>query len=269
MKFQEYVLYCDESVSNGEFYSDFYGGCILFENKRLEIENTLKDKCKEININAEIKWTKVTENYLDKYCELLTLFFDYVRKGDIKVRIMFRKEDHSLQRSKEDRYFKLYYQFIKHSFGFMTPSEVTGDYYVHFFLDELPDQGTRANEFNEHIRKLPQSFDMLKSGLHIRKSDIGEVHSHNHIILQCVDVILGAMQFKLNKLDKAKPDNQSRRGKRTIAKDKLYKHVLNEIQTMHPNFNIGVSTGFRQYEYPHWESPYEHWCFIPNESKNV
>ena len=268
-KYTEYILYCDESISTGAYCSDFFGGCILQENRRLRIEKELIDKCRELNINSEIKWTKVTENYLDKYCQIISLFFGYVQSGDIKIRIMFRKEIDHIERSKEDRYFKLYYQFIKHSFGFSSPKSMTGEYYVRLFLDELPDKGSRADEFIKYLSQLPKTQDMKQSGLHIRETDIGEVHSHKHIILQCVDIILGAMQYKLNHLDKVKPEGQRTRGKRTIAKEKLYKHILSEIRNIHPDFNVGVSTGFRGYEYPHWESPYEHWCFVPNELKNV
>lgn len=73
------------------------------------------------------------------------------------------------------------------------------------------------------------------------------------------------MHFRLNKLNRAIPEGKTRRGKKTIAKEKLYNAILEEIQTIHPRFNIGVSTGARNYAYPYWESPYEHWCFIPYE----
>lgn len=46
-----------------------------------------------------------------------------------------------------------------------------------------------------------------------------------------------------------------------------YKYFNDEICTIHSNFNIGVSTGKRGFENPHWESPYEHWCFKPKEIK--
>ena len=263
----EYVLYCDESASDGKIYTDFFGGCILKEQRRIALDDALNEKKSQLGIHAEIKWTKVTENYLRKYQDIIHLFFDYVRAGDIRVRIMFRKESLSYSYNKEDRYFKLYYQFLKHSFGFMAPETHTGSYYVRFYLDELPDKGARSNEFKDFLCKLPAIREMSGSGIHIRKNDIGEIRSHDHVILQCIDVILGAMQFKLNRLDRIIPEGKTRRGHRTVAKEKLYKYILSEIQTIHPNFNVGVSTGFRNYDYPHWDSPYEHWCFVPNELK--
>lgn len=263
----EYILYCDESSSKGELFSDFFGGCIVSASVQPEIEKALNDKKAELNINAEVKWTKITENYVEKYCQLIHLFFDFVRAGKIRIRIMFRKTEDQYEKgnspTKDQRYFKLYYQFLKHSFGFTTDKEITGEYYVHFYLDELPDHSVRANEFKDYLCELPNIADMSKSGLKIRKRDIGEVKSHNHVLLQCTDVILGAMHFRLNKLNKVIPEGKKRRGKKTIAKEKMYKFILEEINTIHPKFNIGTSTGARGYDHPHWESPYEHWCFKP------
>lgn len=39
------------------------------------IEKALNDKKDELNLKDEIKWTKVTGNYLDKYIEMINLFF--------------------------------------------------------------------------------------------------------------------------------------------------------------------------------------------------
>lgn len=71
---------------------------------------------------------------------------------------------------------------------------------------------------------------------------ITEINSKEHVLLQCVDIILGAMAFRLNDLHKVKPEGASRRGKRTLAKDRLYRHILAEIRTLKPSFNPKVST---------------------------
>lgn len=78
---------------------------------------------------------------------------------------------------------------------------------------------------------------------------------------------LRADDFRLNGLHKAKPEGARIRGQRTIAKEKLYKFIQKEIATIHPNFNIGVSTGAHGRAYPHWNSPYEHWVFESQETK--
>lgn len=265
----EYILYCDESSAHGERYTDFFGGCIVEAGRQQAISEILNQKKADLGINAEIKWTKVSERYVEKYCELLHLFFHFVRSGDIRVRIMFRKKENQYtpaqQSSHDERYFKLYYQFLKHAFGFKTSRLITGDYHVHFFMDELPDHTAKADEFKRYLSNLPQVNDMTGTGLHIRMRDIGEVRSHDHVLLQCTDVILGSMQFRLNNLHKAIPEGQRRRGHKTVAKERVYKYIYKEICTIHPNFNTGESTGSRGYDNPHWTSPYEHWEFVPQK----
>ena len=59
--------------------------------------------------------------------------------------------------------------------------------------------------------------------------------------------------------------NSNRHDKRTITKEKLYKNILRNIKIIYPNFNIGVSTSYRNDITNNWKDPYRHWCF---KSKN-
>jgi hypothetical protein len=72
------------------------------------------------------------------------------------------------------------------------------------------------------------------------------------------------MSFRLNDRHKEKPAGASRRGKRTIAKEKLYKSILVEIRKIHSGFNVGVSTRTGDDQTRHWEDPYLHWSFVPH-----
>ena len=80
------------------------------------IENKLNNKKQELNLNGEIKWTKVTDNYLDKYIEIINLFFELIKSGKIKVRIMFAQNAHvsdGLTKEQTDNeYSILYYYFF-------------------------------------------------------------------------------------------------------------------------------------------------------------
>lgn len=57
-----------------------------------------------------------------------------------------------------------------------------------------------------------------------------------------MDVILGAICFKLNEKDKLKTEGENKVGKRTLLKLKLYKHINVRIREVYPNFNIGITT---------------------------
>lgn len=265
-----YILYCDESADKGIKFRDFFGGCIIDSADQFEITNTLNQKKRELNLFREVKWTKVSEAYLEKYIELIDVFFDFIRDGKIKVRIMFRETNDELDsiynNTVDDKYFKLYYQFIKHAFGLKSmPKEFTPTNII-VNLDVLPDKHGLREEFKNYLSNLPNIADFAESEITIRPRDIIEVDSKDHILLQCTDIVLGAMYFRLNGFHKIVPEGQTRRGKRTIAKEKLYKHIYSRICEIHPKFNIGVSTGARGYQNPHWNSPYEHWLFKPNET---
>lgn len=265
----EYILYCDESSDKGPKYSDFFGGCIVSSKNAPGVISALEMKKRELHLGGEIKWTKVTANYLDYYIQMVDLFFDLIKDGKVKMRVMFRKNEDTPHRrdvcEKDDKYFKLYYQFIKHSFGLMAIPEDEGEVFLRVYFDQLPDTKIKCEKFKDFIRNLPSTNDFQKvhGRLYIRKEDVAEVRSHNHVLLQCVDIVLGAMYFRLNELHCEKPEGSRSRGKRTIAKEKLYKHINKRICELLPNFNIGISTGQRDYDNPDWELPYSHWRFVP------
>lgn len=265
----EYIVYCDESNSNGPKFSDFFGGCIVNSKDLRFVTDMLEAKKKELNLFGELKWTKVTAQYLERYIEIVDLFFDFVCDGKIKVRIMFRNNadqpSNSDVRRSDDKYFKLYYQFLKHSFGLKDIPAVGEDIFVRIYLDQLPDTREKCEAFKRYVRRLPAIWNTgrAEGKLHIRKGDVTDVCSHDHVLLQCTDIILGAMYFRLNELHLEKPVGSSRRGKRTIAKEKLYKHINHRICEILPYFNIGISTGARKYQNPTWELPYSHWKFLP------
>ena len=89
----EYIVYCDESNSNGTKFSDFFGGCIVSGKDWHFVEDALEAKKKELNLFGELKWTKVTAQYLERYIEIVDLFFDFILYNNIWNRsgnILFR-----------------------------------------------------------------------------------------------------------------------------------------------------------------------------------
>ena len=132
-------------------------------------------------------------------------------------------------------------------------------------MDQLPDTKEKCEKFKAYVRNIPDihDFEDVHNRLHIREGDVADVCSHKHILLQCTDIVLGAMYFRLNGLHLEKPEGARVRGKRTIAKEKLYKHINSRIREILSNFNIGISTGARGYDNPAWNLPYSHWKFVP------
>ncbi|PJF33375.1 MAG: hypothetical protein CUN57_02350, partial [Phototrophicales bacterium] len=138
--------------------------------------------------------------YLDKYQALMTIFFRHVRDGKVKIRIMFRQNARVPTNLTEEQlrntYFLLYYQFIKHAFGLRyAPTHPDGTY-LRLFFDQFPDTREAASQFKGYVHALQETKHFRDNHIFIRERDIVEVRSHDHVLLQCMDVILGAMSFR-------------------------------------------------------------------------
>ncbi|MDR0872862.1 MAG: DUF3800 domain-containing protein [Prevotellaceae bacterium] len=267
----EYFIYCDESVSEGKYYSNFYGGALVRSIDFDRVNSLLNDKKLLLNLKNEIKWNKVTENYLEKYKEMMNLYFELIRKDIIKVRIMFSQNanvpSNLTKENRDNGFHLLYYQFVKHAFGLRYHNaEPNKKIFLRLYFDKLPANELKNETFKTHIYGLQGLEIFRKAKLKIRYEDIAEVDSHEHAILQCMDIILGAMAFRLNDGHKEKNSETNKRGKKTIAKTALYQHILKLIRSLenHSNFNIGVSTGRSETD-SFWKNPYRHWKFVPAE----
>lgn len=266
---KEFIIYCDESVKRGEYYSNFYGGTIVNSTYKELVEDCIKEKMQALNLNGEIKWSKVTTQYVSKYIELIDLFFNFIHDGKLKTRIMFTDNSNEpkglSQYHIDNEYFMLYYQFIKHAFGiqYHDTESVTN---LRLYFDKLPDSREKAAQFKTYVHSLNQCQHFKNSDILVKESDIAEVDSRRHIILQCTDVILGAIQFRLNVIPDLNPTSSI--SSRTKAKLKLYYHILEHIYKIHPDFNVATSTDWSNNVKSTWLHHYRHWCFTP-KNKNI
>src|SRR5699024_8376273 len=244
----EYILYVDESDKEGPLFSNFYGGILVRSTDLMKVKEILEKKKETVEITSEIKWQRVSKQYLDRYIVLMDTLFDLLEQDLVKIRIMFThnyKETIGLtmeQRKKE--FLLLYYQFMKHAFGLTYSNETGETINLRLYFDELPVNNKDANEFKEYIYNLQNTDDFREVKIKIKKENITEIDSKQHVLLQYMDIVLGAMYFRLNKLHKVVPEGKNRRGNRTIAKERLYKHINKRIRKIYPNFNIGISTGY-------------------------
>jgi hypothetical protein len=267
---KEYTLYCDESEKYGRFYSNFYAGVMVDSSQHDRIVSILEAVKKELHLQGEIKWSKVTERYLEKYQEIIKAFFTEIKAGHLRVRIMFRQNVYQPQGLTEEdhknSYFKLYYQFIKNAYG-LPFARLDSSTKLRVYFDVFPENREAASQFKGFLLGLNKDRRIRKAGLSLRQEDIAEVNSHDHVLLQCLDVVLGAIQFRLNEKQNEKIYGSEIRAKRTIAKEKLYYTVLGEIKSIKEifkDFDIGISTFTPNNAFgERWSEPYLHWSFVP------
>lgn len=258
-----YFIYADESVSQGAKFSNFYGGSLLKSEDLDGVIARLEAAKAKLNLHGEVKWSKITENYKDKYISLISTFFDEVDAGRVKVRVMFtqnRNATPNLTRDqREHAFFILYYYFVKHAFGLAFADQGRR---VRLLLDDLPDTLEKRRKFRDYIAALSAYAPFRRAGVFIDR-EISEVRSHDHVVLQCTDIVLGAMQFRLNDLHLAKAEGARTRGKRTRAKLDVYEAIRARLDLLRPKFNIGITTGHDGDTANRWRHAYRHWVFTP------
>lgn len=267
----EYIIYSDESVSKGDFFSDFFGGALVRNSDYDAINSAIEAKKQELNLFGEIKWIKVSTAYLDKYKQMMDLFFSFIKQDKLKLRIMFRDSKQIPHKQEQEqianRYHMLYYQFIKHAFGLTyhdgNPEEKV---FLKLFFDKMPISAQENDAFKAHIAYLQNLRQFKKANIFIRPDDIAEIDSKKHAIQQCMDIVLGAMAFRLNNKHLEIPEGCLVPGKKTQAKEALFNHILELIKDADcmDNFLIDCTT-MPATPKDRWTIPYRHWKFIAAE----
>lgn len=271
----EYIIYSDESDREGKYFGNFYGAALVRSKDVDRIEKTLRDLKSSLGLDGEMKWTKVPSNeaYFEKYKKVIDSFFHFIKQDLVKIRIMFTQNKNEPQNLTKEQianeFLLLYYQFLKHAFGlkYCDEKQPGEKIRLRFYFDDLPISDIDSRRFKDYIYNLAMLESAYGDGFEIRYEDMAEVNSKNHCIMQCLDIVLGSITFRLNDKHKEKLPGQRIRSKGTVAKEKMYKIIYNHIREIHSNFNPGISTGARGVENHHWKHSYSHWLFIPKDYK--
>lgn len=91
MSDKEYIIFSDESVKKGGYFSNFYGGVMVGSSQYNRITQSLNALKDALGFHGEVKWSKVTDQYLDRYLALMDAYFDEIAEGHLRVRVMFTK----------------------------------------------------------------------------------------------------------------------------------------------------------------------------------
>jgi len=269
---KEYILFCDESDRRGPYFSNFYGGIRVPASHLRTLELTLLNRRQQLGLTSEIKWEKVGPGVVERYEQFVSTFFDQIAAQHVFMRVMFTQNARApislTPEQLSDSYYLLYYQFLKHGFGLAYLPPHNQPPRLRIYLDEIGDTREQVAKFKGFVRGLPDTKTIRAAGgLILEESAIAEVRSHDHIVMQALDVVLGSITFRLNNKHLAKLPGETTRGKRTVAKERLYKFILDEIKrvTGKKPFNIGITTGLSEFPGGRWNDPYLHWCFTPRE----
>lgn len=259
-------IWLDESDKKGPYYSNFYGGILIQSEDLPQVlfeANTLLEK---LGVWEEIKWQKVNKHTFEAYKSIVDFIFQLLAEGRAKIRIFFRnnqnKPTNLTEEHRHNGFTILYYEFIKNAFGLQYCDMPDGTKDVCLYLDEIPASGSQIAQFRRYLVNLNNDIGFKRNRIGFHESRIIEVKSDKEIPLQLLDLILGAICFRLNNKHLVKDPLTGKRGIRTRLKEKLYKYINEKIRELRPNFNVGVSTGISNFS-EKWTLPYSHWSFVP------
>ncbi len=270
---KEYIIFCDESDRRGVYFSNFYGGVRVGSRALPLVVEVLGKRKVDLGLTSEVKWEKTDLKIVDRYERMVEAFFNEIALGRLFVRIMFtqnaRVATGLTTEHHDESYFILYYQFLKHAFGLRHIPPHTPFPRLRVYLDEMGETREKVAKFRGFVGGLRNDRYIRATGLILEEHDITEVRSHDHLLMQCLDVVLGSMSFRLNNKHLLRDPVTGQRGKRTVAKERLYEFILGQIKrvTGKPFFNIGITTGLSRNPEARWADPYLHWLFQPREHK--
>lgn len=258
-KSERYVIVCDESTRHGKNYSYFFGGALVKESEYQKVNEVLKVYSESKGL-GEVKRTKITLTNYRNYIELLDLFFTYVQSSKVRARVMFAKNEELdvIPSSLDETYCKFYYLFIRYAFSIFYARQ---DIQLRLIFDDLPETREACTKFKGYlVENLNAIYIPGRNHVRLIEKDIEEVDSKKHMVLQCMDVVMGMIDFCLNST------SEERESKRGQAKMYVCKHIFAKIREIHPEFIVDITTP-PLYSYKGWVDSYKHFTYKKGKNK--
>ena len=268
MKCRRYILFCDEAFNSQRDlrYHHYYGGLLIDERFVDQLERTLDRLARSSGLSGELKWGKVDARSAEAYMEVAAGFFDELAQGYFRVRVLFLdrylRPSNLIKRSRQEQFFTLYYLFVTRAFGWsVAPFERDEVLTLRFYLDQLPDAGEARSRFKRFLGSIGSTRRFEGIRLHIPEDGISEIDSRRHRIAQLVDLLIGALGFRMNRLHRTS-GRKGTRGNRTRAKDRVSKAIQDRLRDFGIK-NIGITTGMRGNPLAMWQDPIRLWRLEP------
>lgn len=213
-------LYCDESCyldNDNNKYMLIGGVSCAYPQVRIHT-NCINEIKKKYNFYAEIKWNKVSMSKIKFYLDIVEYFFS----TDLQFKaIALEKENPAPESlcSFDEHYYDMYYYLLN--------SNINTQYAYNVYLD-IKDT---LSVFK--VRKL---YDILNAKYGVFRN-IQNIRSHESVLLQLADFLLGAVAYNANNTDKA---NEAKK----MIIEKIKKHKRGDIDLDDEKYNNKVNLYF-------------------------
>lgn len=209
-------FYCDESChleNDGmPFMVISYVSC-AYNQVKLHQQN-IKNLKEKHSFKNEIKWSAVSKSKYNFYVELIEYFF----ANDLQYRaIVVQKEkikNTDFGQNFDEFYYKMYFQLLNHKMNM--------DNHYNIYLD-IKDTLSASK-----VKKLKEILNIKYSSI----NNLQNIHSHESLLMQLTDVLMGAITYHLRGLNKV------------TAKNKLIEKIQKHTQLP---LNISTSKGFEKF----------------------
>lgn len=228
--YKKLEIYADEAWTQQDplyRYHCFFGGIMAPPETIINLEKEIRELKKECRFRQEIKWTRSSPKTEEFFIKLINLFKDMMLDDslNLKYRQLFLDRKISYKGEPEttlESQYKVYYQFIKHSFGLC-------------HADEPIDITINLDTHSSHVHKsqLIAFADQLPRILNKEndlKLNIKFIDSRESLPLQLSDVLMGAAGYYGNNLYNLKRENQKRISKNQSAKKRIGKGVYDALR---------------------------------------
>ncbi len=231
-----FEIYADEAWTHGgnppHRYWCFLGGIFGTQPDLDKLDTDLRQIIGKYGINGEVKWSKISEQNIDCYIDLVNCFMAHVNQGRVKYRQTFLDRSYKwLPRHGEipltelEVQFRIYYQFLKHSFGLRYLPNPTGSLVK--ILIHLDDHS--SNSEKEGLRRfasnLPAQLDRPELDV-----QVSFLNSAKNMRLQICDLMMGAAGSHGNKMRlRRKPGKRGQTPKQRV-RDRFCRHVYNMLR---------------------------------------
>ena len=195
-------IYCDESCHLENDHKDYMllGSVSSAYNQVKRHTERIKELKRKHNFFAEIKWSNVSASKQKFYIDLIDYFFD----TDLRFTAVIVDKSKVNTDNFDDFYYKMYYQLLNHNKNSM--------YSYNVYLD------IKDTHSAYKVQKLKEILN-IKYGVF---RNVQNIRSHESILMQLADFIMGALSYNLNNKEKKVF------AKQTII-DKIAKHSKQEL----------------------------------------
>jgi hypothetical protein len=186
-------IYCDESRQTADRYM-VLGGLITLRENEAGFQQAMNLFRQSRNMQAELKWTKVSDQKVKEYFALMDLYFSLSHSFPFKAIVVDTQEIDNRRFNKNDPelgFYKLMYQFLLNGFGaYLTPADQ-----CLIFLDQRTTSkyklSTLCAILNNGLKK--------KYGLADRPvRNIQPLDSKKSDFIQVADILMGAIGYEMN-----------------------------------------------------------------------